>query len=110
MPWLLSPTNAIDDLKIGLYVEPEQPICTVALVIRTFNHPLSEAGIAALRRITNIMQNDQVLRKACSQQEIAQLSSRIVNERTQLVVSIHGTTPDGTSNPRRPAWEIKRRT
>jgi hypothetical protein len=46
----------------------EQPICTVALVIRTFSHPLSEAGIAALRRITNIMQNDQVLRKACSQQ------------------------------------------
>jgi hypothetical protein len=28
MPWLLSPTNAIDDLKIGLYGEPEQPICT----------------------------------------------------------------------------------
>jgi hypothetical protein len=30
--------NAIDDLKIGLYVEPEQPICTVALVIRTLKH------------------------------------------------------------------------
>jgi len=38
MPWLLSPTNAIDDLKIGLYVEPEQPITTVALVIRSFKH------------------------------------------------------------------------
>jgi hypothetical protein len=38
MPWLLSPTNAIDDLKIGLYGEPEQPICTAALVIRTFKH------------------------------------------------------------------------
>jgi hypothetical protein len=30
--------NAIDDLKIGLYVEPEQPICTVALVILTLKH------------------------------------------------------------------------
>jgi hypothetical protein len=28
MPWLLSPTNAIDNLKIGLYGEPEQSICT----------------------------------------------------------------------------------
>lgn len=36
------------------------------------SHPLSEAGIAALRRITSIMQNNPELRKACSQDEIAQ--------------------------------------
>ncbi|WP_263384788.1 HEPN domain-containing protein [Granulicella arctica] len=35
------------------------------------SHPLSEAGISALRRITTIMENDPALRKACSQHEIA---------------------------------------
>jgi hypothetical protein len=38
----------------------------------TNSHPLSEAGISALHRITGILQNDHALRKACSQQEIAQ--------------------------------------
>ena len=50
MPWLLSPTNAIDDLKIGLYGEPEQPICTAALVKSQFSpiSPNSQAASALL--------------------------------------------------------------
>lgn len=38
----------------------------------TNEHPLSEPGIAALRRITEIMQREPDLRKRCSQNEIAQ--------------------------------------